>query len=91
MMHTIKDELKATLIISVYKNTTFLKAVLDSLAGQTDNRFEVIISEDGNADEMRDFVQGYSFSHPVQHLSREDKGWQKNQALNEAKIGRAHV
>ncbi len=83
-MHPAKDELKATLIISVYKNTTFLKAVLDSLVGQTDNRFEVIISEDGDSDEMKGFVHHYSFQHPVQHLTREDSGWQKNQALNEA-------
>ncbi|QDH77555.1 glycosyltransferase [Echinicola soli] len=83
-MYYTKDELKATLIISVYKNTTFLKAVLDSLAGQTDHRFEVIISEDGDSEEMKGFVDHYSFKHPIQHLAREDKGWQKNQALNEA-------
>ncbi|AWW29855.1 glycosyl transferase [Echinicola strongylocentroti] len=83
-MHHTKDELKATLIISVYKNTTFLKAVLDSLEGQTDHRFEVIISEDGDSEEMRTFVGHYSFQDPFQHLTREDRGWQKNQALNAA-------
>lgn len=78
------EELKASLIISVYKNTSFLKSVLDSLASQTEQRFEVIISEDGDSPEMREFVQQYPFMHSYQHLTREDKGWQKNSALNAA-------
>ncbi|WP_215226066.1 glycosyltransferase [Echinicola shivajiensis] len=78
------EKLKASLIISVYKNTKFLKAVLDSLADQTENSFEVIISEDGNSREMKAFIDGYSFKHPFKHLHREDLGWQKNRALNEA-------
>ncbi|WP_200974173.1 glycosyltransferase [Echinicola sp. 20G] len=77
-------ELKASLIVSVYKNTDFLKAVLDSLAYQTENNFEIIISEDGDSEVMKNFVDNYPFKHQFQHLSREDKGWQKNSALNEA-------
>lgn len=40
--------MKASLIISVYKNVTFLKAVLGLLKYQTEKVFEIIISEDGN-------------------------------------------
>ncbi|WP_186758466.1 glycosyltransferase [Echinicola salinicaeni] len=76
--------LKASLIISVYKNTRFLKAVLDSLLYQTENNFEVIISEDGDSEEMKDFISSYLFQHPFTHLQRKDEGWQKNKALNEA-------
>ncbi|WP_460539751.1 glycosyltransferase [Echinicola sediminis] len=61
-----------------------MKAVLDSLAYQTDNRFEVIISEDGDSRQMKEFVGNYPFRHSFQHLSRKDKGWQKNAALNDA-------
>ena len=39
--------MKASLIISVYKNTIFLKGVLDSLRYQSEKDFEIIISEDG--------------------------------------------
>lgn len=76
--------MKASLIIAVYKNVSYLKAVLDSLKFQTCNDFEIIIAEDGNCTEMRDFVAGYKFSHPFQHLTQPDEGWRKNKAMNMA-------
>ena len=42
----------ATLIISVYRNTENLRAILRSLEAQTCQDFEVIISEDGQSKEM---------------------------------------
>lgn len=75
---------KATLIISVYKNTTFLEAVLLSVEKQTWKDFEVIISEDGDSAEMRDFVAKVKLSMPILHLTQEDLGWRKNLALNRA-------
>lgn len=79
-----------TLIISVYKNTRFLGCVLDSLAFQTEQRFEIIISEDGDSEEMRTFLKGRSFQNPWQHLTQKDDGWRKNRALNNA-IRAAHT
>ena len=76
--------IRASLIISVYKNTTALKAVLDSLSFQTMKDFEIIISEDGNSAEMKSFVESYQFGQKWTHLTQEDKGWQKNKALNKA-------
>lgn len=73
-----------SLIISVYKNTTYLKAVLDSLSHQTDKRFEVIISEDGQSPEMSEFVGKYPFENNFLHIRQEDSGWRKNRMLNEA-------
>lgn len=81
---------KASLIISVYKNITFLKAVLDSLNYQTENSFEIIITEDGEDVSMRDFIANYNFKHDYQHLTQEDLGWRKNKALNNA-IRAAHA
>ncbi|GGZ40196.1 glycosyl transferase family 2 [Echinicola pacifica] len=83
-MENTKLTIKASLIISVYTNTAFLKVVLDSLQFQTDNRFEVIISEDGEDANMAEFIKNYPFTHSYQHLSRPDQGWQKNHALNES-------
>ena len=77
---------KATLIISVYKNVPFLKAVLDSLAYQTRQDFEVIVSEDGESPEVRQFVSLYPFGVPFRHLTQKDAGWRKNRALNRAII-----
>jgi cellulose synthase/poly-beta-1,6-N-acetylglucosamine synthase-like glycosyltransferase len=75
---------KASLIISVYKNTGFLKSVLESLNFQSENDFEIIITEDGADPAMHDFISGYNFRHDYQHLTQEDLGWRKNKALNNA-------
>lgn len=75
---------KASLIISVYKNSRFLRAVLDALAFQTEQDFEIIITEDGNDPTMKVFIETYHFRQPCQHLTQEDAGWRKNRALNRA-------
>lgn len=75
---------KASVIISVYNNIDFLKLVLDSLQLQTEKDFEIIISEDGESETMKSFVESYPFSNVYQHLTQEDAGWQKNKALNNA-------
>ena len=80
-----KELYKASVIVSVYKDTYALKAVLDSLRQQTEEEFEIVISEDGDDPEMRKFLQrGYRFSHDYQHLTQPDLGWRKNRALNQA-------
>ncbi len=75
---------KASLIISIYNNIDFLKCVLDSLRYQTEQDFEIIISEDACHEHVRDFIQKYDFKQDYQHLTQEDNGWQKNKALNKA-------
>ena len=75
---------KASVIVSVYDNTKFLKLVLDSLKIQSEKNFEIIISEDGQSEEMKTFVADYPFVNDFQHLSQEDDGWRKNKALNNA-------
>ena len=76
--------MKATLIISIYKNTQALKAVLDSVKRQTEQDIEVILSEDGEDANMASFIAGYAFPWPMQHLTQADKGWRKELALNRA-------
>ncbi len=75
---------KASLIISVYKNTQALKIVLDSVGLQTVKDIEVIISEDGDSSEMNQFVANYKFTFPYKHLTQQDEGWRKNKILNKA-------
>lgn len=75
---------RASLIISVYNNTLFLKTVLDSVKKQTFKDFEIIISEDAESALMETFVGNYSFENPYQHLTQKDSGWNKNKALNRA-------
>lgn len=76
--------MKCSVIISVYKNVRFLSCVLASLQWQTEQDFEIIVSEDGESSEMREFLAEYRFSHPWQHLTQADEGWRKNRALNQA-------
>ena len=75
---------KASLIISVYKDTRSLKVVLNSLRHQTEKSFEIIISEDGEDEKMRRFIAEYNFENDYRHLTQEDLGWRKNRALNNA-------
>ena len=72
------------LIIAVYKNTTFLKKVLDSVEQQSYRNFVVTIVEDGNSEVMRNFVQQINYSFSITHYTQEDIGFRKNKILNVA-------
>ncbi len=83
--------MKVSLIISVYKNTSFLGTVLDALCWQTTMPDEVIVSEDGDSLEMRDFLYGYALPNSkLVHLTQPDVGWRKNHALNRAILAASH-
>ena len=79
--------MKASVIISVYKNVDALRLVLDSLRCQTEKDFEIIISEDGNSDVMSDFVKSYDWFCIHQHITQEEFEAQKKreQAIQEFK------
>jgi len=73
--------MKVSIIISVYKDTEALELILKNLSKQTYKEFEIIVSEDGNSQEMKSFL----LNHPnVKHVYQEDIGWRKNKALNNA-------
>lgn len=79
--------MKVSLIISVYKDVSSLKTVLEGLNFQRFKDYEIVVSEDGDSQEMRTFLQGYSHANPLVHLTQPDVGWRKNQALNRAVRG----
>lgn len=76
--------MKTSLIVSVYKNVRDLQVVLEGLKFQTYKDFEIVISEDGEFDGMKEFIQHYVHPNPIIHLTQPDVGWRKNQALNNA-------
>jgi len=76
-MHTMKT----TIIISVYKNVKALKLVLDSVLNQSYKVDEIIISEDGNSNVMKELISRLNITNLI-HLTQEDLGWRKNIALN---------
>lgn len=75
---------KATVIVSIYNNIEALKILLDSLKLQSEQSFEIIISEDADHKEVAEFCASYDFTHDYLHLTQPDVGWQKNLALNRA-------
>jgi len=76
--------MKASLIIAIYDNIPFLKVILDSLHFQTEKDFEIIIAEDGENSDVKDFINQYPFEQSFQHLTQKDEGWRKNKAMNKA-------
>lgn len=80
--------MKVSLIISVYKDTESLGTVLQGLEFQTYRKYEIVVSEDGESDVMRDFLRTYRSGDQIIHVTQPDAGWRKNQALNHA-IGKA--
>jgi len=75
--------MQVSVIISVYKDTQALEVIINSLLTQTYAPNEIIISEDGNSEEMKHFFSSQNNDNII-HLSQEDNGWQKNKALNRA-------
>ena len=76
--------MKVSLIISVYKDVESLRTVLDGLRFQSFKDYQIVVSEDGESDVMRDFLNGYTHENIILHLTQPDVGWRKNQALNRA-------
>lgn len=77
-------KMKVSLIISVYKDVESLRTVLHGLQFQTYENYEIVVSEDGESDIMRDFLRAYHAMGKIVHVTQPDIGWRKNQALNHA-------
>lgn len=75
---------KASVIISVYKDTEALKAILDALDRQTEQDFEIIVTEDCESEEMDRFLAEYRKRANFHHLTQPDDGWRKTLAENRA-------
>ena len=83
--------MQASVIISYYKNIANLEILLTALSLQSSKgTFEVIISEDDDAIETKDFIREKQsqLSFPLIHVSQPDAGFRKCKALN-ASIGAA--
>lgn len=75
-----------SLIIAVYKRLDFLELVLMSLRNQDFKDFEVIIAEDAQDADTRNFIltQQELYDFPIVHVSQIDNGFRKTTILNEA-------
>ena len=75
---------KATLIISVYKDVSALDAVLRSVALQKEKDFEVIISQDCDDPCFDELIEKFRPLFPIKHLQQPDQGFLKTKMLNKA-------
>ena len=75
--------MKASLIIAVYNDLEALGLILDALKTQTYKNFEVIIAEDGNSSEMKEFISKVK-DLPLKHTTQDDIGIRKSRSVNNA-------
>ncbi|MNU90186.1 Chondroitin synthase [compost metagenome] len=76
--------MKATLIISVYKDVEALEAILKSVLIQMEKDIEVIVSQDCEDPCFDQLIEKYSRSITIKHLQQPDLGFLKNKMLNKA-------
>jgi len=79
----LKNEVLATVIIPPYKDWEALDVILYGLSRQTEERFEVIVSEDGDDPKISEVCGRYG-NLCLSHLSQEDLGFRKALAVNKA-------
>jgi len=75
--------LKASVIISVYKDAEALRCVLHGLSRQTEKHFEVIVAEDGEDSRMAEVCRSFH-SLNISHQTQADVGFRKALAVNRA-------
>lgn len=77
-----------TLIISFYNKIELLRKVLESVALQTMQGFEVVIADDGSSQDVVSEIKVLQthYAFPITHVWHEDKGWRKNMILNKAVV-----
>jgi len=81
--------MELTVIISYYKAMDNLRLILMALGRQSYKNFKVIISEDDNNEETKEFLMATKdlFDYPITHIfQKENKGFRKNEMLNRSII-----
>lgn len=73
--------MKVSLIVAVYKDIEALELIIESLKKQTYKNFEVIIAEDGNDIEMKEFISNIKYLD-IFHTTQEDIGIRKARSVN---------
>ena len=75
-----------TVIVSTYNSPLHLMRTLSGFAVQTAPLAELIVADDGSADDTRELVEkfGLSAPFPVRHVWQPDEGFRKPAILNKA-------
>jgi glycosyltransferase involved in cell wall biosynthesis len=74
-----------SVVVSTYQRPSALNCVLRGLSAQTVSPAEILIADDGSANETRDLVDQWKrFGLPIRHIWQPDNGFRKTQILNQA-------
>jgi glycosyltransferase involved in cell wall biosynthesis len=73
--------MKVSIIIAVYKDIESLNLIIEALKTQTYKNFEVIVAEDNNSQEMKEYVASIE-DIDVKHTYQEDNGVRKSRSQN---------
>ncbi|MFA6189232.1 MAG: glycosyltransferase [Sulfuricurvum sp.] len=73
--------MRVSLIIAVYKDVQSLSLIIDALKRQTSKNFEVVIAEDGENVQMKEYVESIT-GLDVKHTTQEDIGVRKARSQN---------
>lgn len=75
--------MKVSVIVAVYKDIESLSLIIKALQNQTYKNFEVIIAEDGNSNQMKEYIKTID-NLEVKHTTQEDIGVRKARSQNNA-------
>lgn len=77
--------MKVSVIVPTYKDIVALELILEAFNYQTYKNFEVIVAEDDNSQETKEFLDSFKNNFELQHFSHEDIGsTTKPKAVNSA-------
>ena len=75
------NNIRVSIIVAVYTDIEALDLIIQSLKTQTYKNFEVVIVEDNNSKEMKDYVSNIK-KIDVKHTFQEDQGIRKTRSVN---------
>ncbi|MDF1878458.1 glycosyltransferase [Sulfurimonas sp. SAG-AH-194-C20] len=79
------SDLKVSLVVAVYKDIEALKLIVENLKLQTYKNFELIVAEDGESSDMREYIESLKeISFHIIHATQEDNGIRKSMSQNNA-------
>lgn len=73
--------MKVSIIIAVYKDIQALNLIIEALKTQTYKNFEVIVAEDNDSNEMKEYIASIK-GLDVKHTFQEDIGVRKSRSQN---------
>lgn len=73
--------MKVSVIVAVYKDIEALRLIVNALKKQTYTNFELVIAEDNNSQDMKQYIQSIE-GLSVKHTYQEDTGIRKARSLN---------